>query len=190
MTKLYIMRHGQTYFNLWHKIQGWCDSPLTAAGINQAKAARIYFLNNHIHFDTAYCSTSERASDTLELVTDHQLSYTRLKGLREWGFGSFEAQDERLNPPIPYQDFFSQYGGESQSELTQRITATITEIAEKNPNKTVLIVSHAGAIVNFLRSINIDLHKLTHTRFSNCGIVELNFQNSSFSFVQLIDPLQ
>lgn len=29
MKTLYIMRHGQTLFNLQHKIQGWCDSPLT-----------------------------------------------------------------------------------------------------------------------------------------------------------------
>lgn len=27
--KLYLMRHGQTLFNLQNKIQGWCDSPLT-----------------------------------------------------------------------------------------------------------------------------------------------------------------
>ncbi|HBQ09488.1 MAG TPA: histidine phosphatase family protein, partial [Lactobacillus sp.] len=26
MTTIYLMRHGQTYFNLWHKIQGWVDS--------------------------------------------------------------------------------------------------------------------------------------------------------------------
>ena len=26
---LYLMRHGQTLFNVEHKIQGWCDSPLT-----------------------------------------------------------------------------------------------------------------------------------------------------------------
>lgn len=30
---LYLMRHGQTLFNLEHKIQGWCDSPLTELGL-------------------------------------------------------------------------------------------------------------------------------------------------------------
>lgn len=29
MKTLYLMRHGQTLFNLQHKIQGWCDAPLT-----------------------------------------------------------------------------------------------------------------------------------------------------------------
>lgn len=78
MTKtLYLMRHGETVFNVRKKIQGWCDSPLTPKGIQQAQNASNYF--NDINLDHAYCSTSERASDTLEIVTRHKMSYTRLK---------------------------------------------------------------------------------------------------------------
>ncbi len=36
---LYLMRHGQTLFNLRRKIQGSCDSPLTELGREQAKVA-------------------------------------------------------------------------------------------------------------------------------------------------------
>lgn len=39
----YLMRHGQTRFNVQGRIQGACDSPLTEEGIEQAKAARRYF---------------------------------------------------------------------------------------------------------------------------------------------------
>ncbi len=42
---LYLMRHGQTLFNLQHKIQGWCDAPLTPLGIKQAQMAKEYFTN-------------------------------------------------------------------------------------------------------------------------------------------------
>ena len=73
------MRHGQTLFNLQHKIQGWCDAPLTQLGIEQAKIAGKYFKDNNITFDHAYSSTSERASDTLEIVTDGKMPYTRSK---------------------------------------------------------------------------------------------------------------
>ena len=48
MTTIYLMRHGQTYFNLWHKIQGWTDSPLTEEGIKQAKEIGRYFRENNI----------------------------------------------------------------------------------------------------------------------------------------------
>ena len=82
------MRHGQTLFNLQHKIQGWCDAPLTPLGIKQAQMAKEYFTN--ITLDHAYASTSERASDTLEIITD--MPYTRLKGLKEMNFGVFEGE--------------------------------------------------------------------------------------------------
>jgi broad specificity phosphatase PhoE len=39
----YLMRHGQTRFNVQGRIQGVCDSPLTEERIEQAKAARRYF---------------------------------------------------------------------------------------------------------------------------------------------------
>lgn len=35
--KIYLVRHGQTLFNQQKKVQGWCDSPLTQEGIQQAK---------------------------------------------------------------------------------------------------------------------------------------------------------
>lgn len=70
MKTLYLMRHGETLFNVQHKIQGWCDSPLTEKGIKQAQKVRDYFSKKGITFDHAYCSTSERCSDTLELIVD------------------------------------------------------------------------------------------------------------------------
>lgn len=80
------MRHGQTLFNLQHKIQGWCDAPLTQLGIEQAKIAGKYFKDNNITFDHAYSSTSERASDTLEIVTDGKMPYTRSKIIKRMEF--------------------------------------------------------------------------------------------------------
>lgn len=102
MKTLYLMRHGQTLFNVQQRIQGWCDSPLTELGIQQAKKAGQYFKEHQIHFDHAYSSTSERCCDTLELVTD--MPYTRLKGLKENFYGELEAESERLNAHLTPQD--------------------------------------------------------------------------------------
>lgn len=87
---LYIMRHGQTLFNQKRRIQGSCDSPLTELGIEQAKKAAEYFKD--IKLTHAYSSTSERCSDTLEIVTNDKMPYTRLKGLKEMNFGLFEGK--------------------------------------------------------------------------------------------------
>ena len=116
------MRHGQTLFNLQHKIQGWCDAPLTPLGIKQAQMAKEYFTN--ITLDHAYASTSERASDTLEIITD--MPYTRLKGLKEMNFGVFEGESEDLKPmhKEDYEDFFFPYGGEKLSQVSERMLKT------------------------------------------------------------------
>ncbi len=43
MKTLYLMRHGETLFNVYHRVQGASDSPLTARGIAQAKEAKAFF---------------------------------------------------------------------------------------------------------------------------------------------------
>ena len=110
MATLYLMRHGQTLFNVLKRKQGWCDSPLTEAGVEQAKRAGAWFVERGISFDHAYSSTSERACDTLELVVPG-MPYARLKGLKEWNFGTFEGLTEDTNPPLPYGDFYVPFGG-------------------------------------------------------------------------------
>ncbi len=108
----YVTRHGQTLFNSQNKIQGACDSPLTPLGIKQAEIAALHIKNLNIKLDDAYCSTSERAIDTLKIMTD--LPYTSRKDLKEWNFGRLEGEGEHLNPQLPYRDFFVQYGGEDE----------------------------------------------------------------------------
>ena len=154
MKDLYLMRHGETLFNVRCKIQGWCDSPLTENGIAQAKQARLMLQG--IDFDHFYCSTAERACDTMELVAPGK-PYVRLKGLRERGFGTFEGESEDLNPPrygmadgFSYDDLFPHYGGESSEDVRERVGRTIDAIMEKEDHHTVLIVSHGGAGTHFL----------------------------------------
>lgn len=82
MNEFYLMRHGQTRFNVQHRLQGVCDAPLTEVGIEQAKKAGQYLAKQEPIFDHVFTSTSERASDTLEIVTG-RTDYERLKGLRD-----------------------------------------------------------------------------------------------------------
>lgn len=189
MTKtLYLMRHGQTLFNTEHKIQGWCDSPLTELGRKQAEIASRYFDENHITFDHCYSSTSERACDTLEIVTHGQYPYQRLKGLKEWNFGRFEGMDEFLNPPLPYGDFFVKYGGENMEDLQKRMVETLTEVMEKEDHQSVLAVSHGAACANFIRANEAYNQVHYHRGIKNCTIFKLLFEDGHFSCVDIIEP--
>ncbi|MEI5990110.1 hypothetical protein A5881_001603 [Enterococcus termitis] len=185
MTKtLYLMRHGETLFNQQKKIQGWCDSPLTEKGIKQAQIAGNYFKNQNITFDSAYASTSERASDTLEQVTDQP--YKRVKGLKEWNFGRFESESESLNPSLPYGDFFVAYGGEEEFQFRERVSQTLQELM-KEAGETVLAVSHGAACRQFMRNwahtSDIDQKK----PLSNCCILKFEFEDDTFTLVEIIN---
>ncbi|WP_179394143.1 histidine phosphatase family protein [Lacticaseibacillus absianus] len=187
MTKtLYLMRHGETLFNVLGRIQGWCDSPLTPRGIAQAKQAQAWFAAQGVAFDAAYCSTAERAADTLELVTTRP--YTRHKGLRECGFGRFEGQAEYLNPQPPYGDFFVPYGGESQATIDARIGGTVADLMAQATGETVLMVSHAGAIHHFIAQWTDPTTALPDHRLPNCAIVQFDYGAGQFRFVRVVAP--
>lgn len=181
----YLMRHGQTLFNIRRKIQGACDSPLTEEGIRQAEVASESLKG--IKFDHAYSSTSERSCDTLEIVTNNEMPYTRLKGLKEMNFGMFEGESEDLNPKGPggYTTFFVPYGGESIDEVKERMVKTCTEIMEKDDHEVVLAVSHAGACYHFLRAWQDPAEELKKG-FGNCTIFKYEYENKKFKLVQVI----
>lgn len=184
---VYLMRHGQTLFNLQHKIQGWCDSPLTETGIRQAEIASRYFDERGIVFDHAYSSTSERASDTLEIVTHGKMPYTRLKGLKEWNFGAFEGKDECLNPKLPYGDFFKAYGGDTEEELRRRMTDTVKEIMEQGDHKSVLIVSHGAAVAQFYRAWEEYSDVRRTSRLYNCCILKYEYEDGVFRLAEIVN---
>lgn len=185
---LYLMRHGQTLFNVRRKIQGWCDAPLTELGQNQARIAGEYFKKNHITFDHAYSSTSERACDTLELATDGKIPYARLKGLKEWNFGTLEGESEDLNPPLPYGDFFKiYYDGEGELEMRQRMADTLESIMSQDDHQVVLAVSHGASCRGFMRYWAKNQKTELKERVGNCCILKFEYENGEFSLVEAIN---
>lgn len=186
---LYLMRHAQTMFNEQHRIQGWCDSPLTELGKKQAQRAGEFFTRNGIKPDHFYSSTSERCCDTLELAMG-SVPYTRLKGLKEWNFGTMEGESERLNPPLPYGDFFkTYYHGEGELEVRQRMADTLGEIMAKPDHNIVLAVSHGASSFGFLRYwAKNQKCEPTHPKnggTSNCAIFEYEYEDGEFSLVAI-----
>lgn len=190
----YLMRHGQTLFNQQGRIQGACDSPLTDLGIAQAKAAYHYFKNQGISFTHIYSSTQERACDTAEIATGCT-DYVRLKGLKEMDFGAFEGHQEYLNPHLyredgtGYRDYFVAYGGESSSQVHERMGKTIREVMESRSDKdTILFVSHAAAITQFYRFQTI--HPPTLEKgLSNCGILKIGYDDGIMEVGSIYNPI-
>ncbi|GEO47488.1 histidine phosphatase family protein [Companilactobacillus kimchii] len=190
MKTLYLMRHGQTLFNKLEKTQGACDSPLTVEGIEDAKATRQFFEEHQMHFDYCFSSTQERASDTLELVTDQP--YQRLKGVKEWNFGIFEGESETLLPKTyytdgSYGDFFVEFGGESATEFQARVIKTLKEtMAQVSDDENALVVCHGAVMLMFMQSL-FPMGKIAREiSFHNCAVLKLTFDDDKFEFVEQV----
>lgn len=113
MSKLYMMRHGQTLFNVLKRKQGWCDSPLTELGIEQAKRAGEELRERGITFDMRI-----RALRSVRAIPSSSwcpgMPYERVKGLKEWNFGKFEGITEDLNLTPPFGDFTCSLAGRTR----------------------------------------------------------------------------
>lgn len=187
---LYLMRHGQTLFNKLQKIQGICDSPLTAKGIADTKKVGKYFQREHIKFDHAYSSTQERACDTLELVTKQP--YQRLKGLKEWNFGLFEGEDQFINPKYDVKigsvgDAFVPYGGDSADAVQKRMVEVLTDLMNRKDNQQILAVGHGGSIYLFLKNwIPLD-EIVKHVEMKNCSVLKFTFSDNKFHYNETIN---
>lgn len=189
--KLYLMRHGQTLFNVQDRVQGACDSPLTELGIQQALQVKDYFLKNNISFDEVYSSTQERATDTARLVSEQTV--VQLKGLKEWNFGSFEAQPEMLLPKSnpdadSFEDLLVPYGGESADTVRKRVKETIIDTLVQSTAEKVLMVTHGGAM--WALSLELMIPFPHRYRIGNCAICEFEFENNELRFKRIIQSDQ
>jgi broad specificity phosphatase PhoE len=96
LVDVYLLRHGKTMFNTTSQVQGWSDTPLTAAGVQGAEAAGRGLAG--IHFIAAYSSDLGRARSTARIVLaqgrQSALPVQEDARLREWNYGSFEGRPD------------------------------------------------------------------------------------------------
>jgi probable phosphoglycerate mutase len=98
---LHLVRHGQTYFNRYNRLQGWSSSPLTQSGIDDAHKAGEKLKS--VRFAGAFCSDTTRAEQTAQAILDlneDQNSVTQATSamfFREQFYGYFEGQDMEMS---------------------------------------------------------------------------------------------
>lgn len=183
---IYLVRHGQTLFNLRHKTQGRVDSPLTDLGIRQAEAARDYFEDNNITFDKAFCSTQERASDTLEIVTDHQMDYERLKDLREKSYGIYEGQDEYTLPWNRGLKREADPSVEPDDEVVARMERAMDYIlAELEDGESAIVVGHGDMLAQYVRKHD---SRVQFKKFKNCAVAKMNAEDGKVELLNYVWP--
>lgn len=193
MTKLYLMRHGETLFNTQKRVQGACDSPLTELGIEQAKLAKTYFDRENITFDEVYSSTQERATDTAKLVSGRE-QVAQLKGLKEMSFGQFEAQAEMLLPKFreganSFEDLLVPFGGEDIRQVGKRVHQAVAKVMAASTAENTLMVSHGAAMWGLILELGIQFPSGVY--FSNCAICQFEVaEDGTLILEKVILPTQ
>lgn len=146
----YYVRHGETLFNVFNRMQGWCDSPLTENGIRNAKEAREILKD--IPFSAAYVSTSERCRDTCAIIVEgRNIPVYERKGLKEVNFGTWEGVEvdqhlEEINRRRGTGIHWDDCGGDSNETFAKRVRETYRDIYEEcSDGDQILIVSHGAA---------------------------------------------
>ncbi|MFC4736008.1 histidine phosphatase family protein [Bacillus daqingensis] len=149
--KLYIVRHGQTEWNVEKRMQGWGDSPLTQTGIRDAGLLRERI--KEVPFDEAWASPLKRAEQTADILVPDQQIHVH-EGLKEMRLGSMEGKrQEDLHPSEKktWQTFwedperFQPNGGETYGEVEKRVNGFLEDIS-RTSSGNVLLVTHTVVI--------------------------------------------
>lgn len=151
MTRIILVRHGETTWNIEGRFQGQIDTPLSERGLKQGQLLAKGLEN--IPIDLCIASPLSRAYDTCKFCADlHNLPVATDERLLEINHGSWEGV---LAPDIAknYPELLEQWhtaphlvtmpeGGESLEDVRSRARAAFDEYVAKYPDKTILVAAH------------------------------------------------
>lgn len=180
MSRLVLVRHGQSEWNEKNLFTGWRDPDLTAQGVEEARAAGRALKAANMSFDLAFTSHLQRAQKTLALMLEEQgqslpttkdealneRDYGDLAGLNKddarekWGEEQVHIWRRSFDIPPP--------GGESLKDTAERVLpyfdAAIMPLLKQG--KDILIAAHG----NSLRALVMQLDGLSRDEIIDVNI--------------------
>ena len=184
---LYIMRHGETDWNLENKIQGQIDVPLNDTGRIQVVSALEKIARLRIH--RIVSSDLSRAAETAKILEwPLRLTVEYDARLREWDLGDLNtAKLTSVATFAPVLTEYQKYNAESIDSVFTRVAAFFDKF---DMEQNTLIVSHGGlmrAIMYYLETgdkNNIDafIKFGFSTHIGNAQI--FTFKNKKFELVR------
>ena len=190
MTKIFLIRHGETEWNRVGKLQGISDIRLSPEGINQA-----HLLAEHTPFnavDAVYSSDLVRAVMTAKILSDKfNLPIIRERGLRETNFGDWEGRflsELAKENPKGFEKFFTKPdqvqppGGETFLQSQARIMNALDEIIADNEDRNIIVITHGAAIrLIICAALYIPIRKMWAISQNNMAVNILTFDEGNFS---------
>jgi probable phosphoglycerate mutase len=178
-TYVVAVRHGETDWNVNHRIQGQLPVALNARGQAQAAAAAERLASEAI--DAIYSSDLARAMQTAEVIAErHGTSPIPDDRMREWSLGILEGllcDEAEVKHPEPYRAFrvedpdYVVPGGESIRQRYARATKAVSEIADRHAGGRVMVVTHGGVLDDlYRRTMGLPLDARRDFEIHNGGV--------------------
>lgn len=191
--KLYVIRHGETEWNVQKRLQGRSDVELNERGRALARVTAKALRD--VAFDEIYSSPLKRAYETAEIIRgDRNIPVIADERLLEIGFGKCEGRPADTLPAA-FENFFAapdKYepaeGGESFKEVIARAGDFVEKvIVPKSRELDCMLVAGHGALNNAL-AFNL-LHRELKDYWAgvfprNCSVSIYDIQGHSYSLVE------
>lgn len=196
MISFYLIRHGQTEWNLIGKYQGSTDVPLSPLGVRQAELAARWF--DTVELDAIFSSPLSRAKVTAQKLADRkQMAIRLVPEFQEICFGKWEgltyeeieskwpgAVEKMYNEP----DALHIEDGETFQEVEDRTMKGIQDIIRMGDNKTYAIVSHGAAIRTILCGmLGLPIRMSWHFCQGNANISRIDYYGERQSWLYFLN---
>ena len=194
-TRLLLIRHAQTEWNIQRRFQGHGDSPITEEGQEQLQRLKSRLAG--LEFDVVYSSDLRRTMETSKMLSGKQR--VEEPRLRERGVGILEGLNlEQIM--AEHAEAFRAFrsgdkdhqieGGESLQIALNRAWTFLEEMPEKHPGAELAAVSHAGLIRLICKQIlGLALDAPNFFQIPNTSLTQLVFspKDRSWSLECLAD---
>ena len=193
--RVFIVRHGETDYNVEHRWQGHLDVPLNKNGLYQAQSLAKYLQNEPI--DAIYSSDLKRAYDTAQAIADaKQMKVIAEARLREINLGVFQGlTNKQIQEAYPYEKMqwdnnnkFSPAEGESRHQVQERVHQAWQEITNQTDINTIVLLSHGGTIRMLLARIFPDRTERVKLKNTSISIIERQIDKVWYSSALNITP--
>lgn len=197
MTRVVLVRHGETDWNLHGRMQGWAPVPLNDTGREQADAVGAYLADEY-DVDRAFVSdllrTRETAAAILEHVGEVPVSYEPHWRERHLGvyqgltYGDVEERFPRFGLSESAYEAAAEVpeAGESLRDLADRATGRFKRVVQDHPDETVLVVGHGGSIhvvLGYAKGMALS-EALTSHHQHNCAVNEIRVSGDEVRVVR------
>jgi probable phosphoglycerate mutase len=156
MTHFFLIRHGETDWNMQGRWQGHTDIPLNAIGQAQAQRLAERLRDQGASFDAIYSSDLQRAWETANIVgTALDLEPRPLLALREIDVGGWSGlthAEVRVHDPDLLarlesgEDTRRGGSGERFGDLYQRVVEAAERLAAEHAGGRLMLVTHGGPV--------------------------------------------